>query len=51
MSSPQVAGVAALLYGQGLTNQQIVDRLKATSSNHGMYDPVMGYGIVDAATQ
>jgi serine protease len=48
MASPQVAGVAALLYGQGLTNQQIVDRLKATSSNHGLYDPVMGYGIVDA---
>jgi subtilisin family serine protease len=48
MASPQVAGVAALLSGQGLTNQQIVDRLKATSSNHGSYDPVMGYGIVDA---
>jgi subtilisin family serine protease len=53
MASPQVAGVAALLSGQGLTNQQIVDKLKATSSNHGTYDPVMGYGIVDAdaATQ
>jgi subtilisin family serine protease len=53
MASPQVAGVAALLYGQGLTNQQIVDRLEATSSNHGAYDPVMGWGIVDAdaATQ
>jgi len=48
MASPQVAGVAALLYGQGLTNQQIVDRLKQTSSNQGAYDPVMGYGIVDA---
>jgi subtilisin family serine protease len=48
MASPQVAGVAALLSGQGLTNQQIVDRLKATSSNHGAFDPVMGYGIVDA---
>jgi subtilisin family serine protease len=53
MASPQVAGVAALLSGQGLTNQQIVDKLKATSSNHGAYDPIMGYGIVDAdaATQ
>jgi serine protease len=53
MASPQVAGVAALLSGQGLTNAQIVDRLKATSSNHGTYDPVMGYGIVnaDAATR
>jgi subtilisin family serine protease len=48
MASPQVAGVAALLSGQGLTNAQIVDRLKQTSSNHGTYDPVMGYGIVDA---
>jgi serine protease len=53
MASPQVAGVAALLSGQGLTNAQIVERLKATSSNHGAFDPVMGYGIVDAdaATQ
>jgi subtilisin family serine protease len=53
MASPQVAGVAALLFGQGLTNAQVVDRLKQTSSNRGLYDPVMGYGIVDAnaATQ
>ena len=53
MASPQVAGVVALLSGQGLTNAQIVERLKATSSNHGAFDPVMGYGIVDAdaATQ
>ena len=53
MASPQVAGVAALLYGQGLTNAEIVERLKQTSSNGGAYDPVMGYGIVnaDAATQ
>jgi len=48
MAAPHVAGVAALLAGKGLTNQQIVDRLKATSSNHGAYDPVYGYGIVDA---
>ena len=48
MATPYVAGVAALLFSQGLTNQQVVDRLKATSSNHGLYDPVMGYGIVDA---
>jgi thermitase len=53
MASPQVAGVAALLSGQGLTNAQIVERLKQTSSNQGLYEPVMGYGIVDAnaATQ
>jgi thermitase len=48
MASPQVAGVAALLSGQGLSNAQIVERLKETSSNHGLYEPVMGYGIVDA---
>ena len=48
MAAPQVAGVAALLFGQGLTNAQIVERLKQTSSNKGLYDPVMGYGIVDA---
>jgi subtilisin family serine protease len=48
MATPFVSGVAALLYGQGLTNQQIVDKLEQTSSNHGTYDPVMGYGIVDA---
>jgi serine protease AprX len=48
MASPQVAGVAALLFGKGLTNAQVVARLKQTSSNHGAYDPVMGYGIVDA---
>ncbi len=53
MATPFVSGVAALLAGQGLTNQQIVERLEATSSNHGSYDPVYGYGIVDAdaATQ
>jgi hypothetical protein len=38
----------ALLYGKGLTNAKIVERLKRTSSNHGTYDPVMGWGIVDA---
>jgi serine protease len=48
MASPFVSGVAALLYGQGLTNAQIVTKLEQTSSNHGAYDPVMGYGIVDA---
>jgi subtilisin family serine protease len=48
-AAPHVAGVAALLAAQGLGPQQIVDRLKATASNHGTYDPVMGYGLVDAA--
>jgi serine protease len=48
MATPHVSGVAALLAGRGLTNQQIVNRLKARSSNRGTYDPVYGYGIVDA---
>jgi subtilisin family serine protease len=48
MSSPFVAGVAAILASGGLTNQQILDCLKRTSSNRGRFDPVYGYGIVDA---
>lgn len=53
MASPFVAGVAALLAGQGLSNDEIVERLRHTSSNNGSYDPVYGYGIVnaDAATR
>jgi subtilisin family serine protease len=35
MATPFVSGVAALLFGQGLTNQQVLDRLRARSSNHG----------------
>jgi serine protease len=48
MATPFVSGVAALLFGQGLNNQQVVTKLEQTSSNHGSFDPVMGYGIVDA---
>jgi len=48
MATPFVSGVAALLAGQGLTNEQIVQRLETTSSNHGSYDPIYGWGIVDA---
>jgi thermitase len=48
MATPFVSGVVALLFGQGLTNQQVVDRLRTTSSNHGGYDAIYGYGIVDA---
>jgi subtilisin family serine protease len=53
MATPYVSGVAALLFGQGLDNQHVLDRLRTTSSNRGSYDPVFGYGIVDAdaATQ
>ena len=48
MASPHVAGVAALLAGRGLSNGQIVECLRTTSDNNGSYDPVYGYGIVDA---
>ncbi|HVL32860.1 MAG TPA: S8 family peptidase [Actinomycetota bacterium] len=51
MATPFVAGVAALLSAQGLTNQQIVDRLRTTSDDLGSpgYDPVYGYGRINAA--
>jgi subtilisin family serine protease len=48
MSAPFVSGVAALLAGRGLTAPQILACLKTKSSNDGAYDPVYGYGIVDA---
>jgi subtilisin family serine protease len=53
MASPHVAGVAALLAGQGLENQQIIDRLTSTARKPGglfggTFDPVYGFGIVDA---
>jgi serine protease len=48
MATPFVSGVAALLSARGLSNGQILECLKQTSSNKGTYDPVMGYGIVDA---
>ena len=54
MASPHVAGVASLLTAQGRTDDQVVDVLKATARKprteiRGVYDPVYGYGIVDAA--
>ncbi|HEV2756772.1 MAG TPA: S8 family serine peptidase [Actinomycetota bacterium] len=54
LASPHVAGVAALLAGAGLTNQEIVDCLMATALNpltgqRGQFDPVYGHGEVDAA--
>jgi serine protease len=48
MAAPYVSGVAALLSGQGLTNAQIMECLKKTSSKKGAFDPIYGYGIVDA---
>src|SRR3954453_2607979 len=48
MGTPFVSGLAAILSGKGLSNAQILACLKKTSSNKGSYDPVMGYGVVDA---
>jgi serine protease len=48
MATPFVSGIAAILRGAGLTNQQVMDCLKGTSSNHGTYDPINGYGLVSA---
>jgi subtilisin family serine protease len=48
MATPFVSGIAALLRGAGLSNQQVMDCLKSTSSNNGAYDPINGYGIVSA---
>lgn len=50
MATPHVSGVAALLFAQGLTNQQVVDRLKATSDDLGApgYDGVYGWGRINA---
>ena len=54
MASPHVAGVAALLTAQGRTNTAVYDVLTSTARKpgvdvRGVYDPVYGYGIVDAA--
>ena len=53
MSTPHVAGVAALLAAQGRTDENIVDTLETTARHpgtgtRGVFDPVYGYGIVDA---
>ena len=54
MATPHVAGVAALLTAQGRTNTAVHDVLTSTARKpgagvRGVYDPVYGYGIVDAA--
>jgi subtilisin family serine protease len=50
MATPFVSGIAAMLRGAGLSNQQVLDCFESTSSNGGSYDPVWGYGIVNADT-
>lgn len=48
LATPHVSGVAALLSGLGLDNQQIVGCLLKTATNNGTYDRETGYGIVNA---
>jgi serine protease len=53
MATPHVAGVAALLAAQGRTDENIMSTLETTARNpgtgaRGTFDPVYGYGIVDA---
>ncbi len=48
LAAAHVAGVAALLAGWKVNNGKIVGCLQSSSSNDGMYDPLMGYGEVDA---
>jgi serine protease len=53
MATPHVAGVAALLAAQGRTDESIMTALETTARHpgtgtRGVFDPVYGYGIVDA---
>ena len=55
MAAPHVSGVAALLMAQGRTDEDAMRILEETArdpgteDSRGTYDPVYGYGIVDAA--
>lgn len=54
MATPHVAGVAALLVAQGRTRANTLKAITSTARTpgtplRGVYDPVFGYGIVDAA--
>ena len=53
MATPHVAGVAALLYAQGRSVDQVENALLTTAvtpatGTRGTYTPVYGYGVVDA---
>lgn len=54
MAAPHVSGVAAMLAGLGLPRDRIVDCIISTAFNpvtgmRGVWDPVYGHGILDAA--
>jgi len=53
MATPHVAGVAALLYAQGRTVDQVENAILGTAvtpgtGSRGTYTPTYGYGVVDA---
>jgi len=50
MATPMVSGVAALLASQGLSNEEIVERILATADDLGApgKDPIYGAGRVNA---
>ena len=53
MATPHVAGVGALLTGQGRDREEVESLLKSTArtpgvGTRGTYTPVYGFGIVDA---
>jgi subtilisin family serine protease len=53
MATPHVAGVAALLAAQGRSDENVMTALESTARHpgtgtRGVFDPVYGYGIVDA---
>jgi subtilisin family serine protease len=54
MAAPHVSGVAGLLAAQGRSDRDIMEVLERTARKpgtdvRGVFDPVYGYGIVDAA--
>jgi subtilisin family serine protease len=54
MATPHVAGAAALLVAQDCDRSRVLRLLRETARNpvtgqRGQFDPVYGYGIVDAA--
>lgn len=53
MATPHVAGVAALLAAQGRSRSNVIGAITSTARKpgttvRGVFDPVYGYGIVDA---
>lgn len=53
-ATPHVSGVAALLAAEGRSRPNIIEAILQTARNphtgeRGLWDPLYGYGIVDAA--